>query len=354
MIGVGMGVRVHRRHATLSAYLQDADSGSIVTVERTFADPEPASDPTPLQNDPVPEPRPFAKLATETMTRGLTIGKLATHQLLIKSGKRTPSGVLTLPRGTGNLTANPQTFAWENLKPPFAAEGFDQLRQQLEAIPPSYLRPRRRAENLHMIRVQGIESVEFDVASQRLVATVRDSLNATARISHPFYARGQEGFQALLDTLEHRGSDVRFLTGLIRSTGNQLVVEPTLFVIEDGSQRIAINPWIPDPSTDKLKGEDSVDSKSLSDPEVSPISECLTRIRDGLADEILTGVTLIDDQPWRELAELGPRIGFTRLSEPILALVDRLDRRGESVRQDDGPVIRLILQLCLLMRVASD
>jgi hypothetical protein len=37
MIGVGLGVRVGKKHTTLSAYLQDADSGNLAAVERTFA-----------------------------------------------------------------------------------------------------------------------------------------------------------------------------------------------------------------------------------------------------------------------------------------------------------------------------
>lgn len=118
LIGVGLGVRPGKRHTTLSAYLQDADSGSVMAVERTFADPDPKSGEL---------PRSFTQLGAHVIVRGVSLAGLALSQLLVKSGKRTPSGQLVLPRTASSLTTNPQSFQWEQLKAPFAVESFAQL-----------------------------------------------------------------------------------------------------------------------------------------------------------------------------------------------------------------------------------
>ena len=60
-IGVGCGVRPARRQAIVSAYLQDANSGSMVAVSREFPDPAP---------DAAEEPKPFWQLARTPVVKG--------------------------------------------------------------------------------------------------------------------------------------------------------------------------------------------------------------------------------------------------------------------------------------------
>ena len=45
-----------------------------------------------------------------------------------------------LPRMSRHVTVHPQSFQWEQLKAPFAAESIAQLRARLRFLPPSYLR----------------------------------------------------------------------------------------------------------------------------------------------------------------------------------------------------------------------
>ena len=42
-VGLGCGVQVRRRRVTLTAYLQDRDSGTVMAMSREVADPEPNS-----------------------------------------------------------------------------------------------------------------------------------------------------------------------------------------------------------------------------------------------------------------------------------------------------------------------
>jgi len=59
LIGLGLGVRQGRRVTTLSAFVQDADSGSLAAVERSFTDP--ASDST-------EPPKSYAELAATVLS----------------------------------------------------------------------------------------------------------------------------------------------------------------------------------------------------------------------------------------------------------------------------------------------
>jgi hypothetical protein len=116
----------------------------------------------------------------------------------VTSGKRRPSGVLTLPRTAGNVSCNPQNFQWEQLKPPLAADSFAQVRARLELLPPSYLRPRSATENLYVVAIEKATDAVFDVARQRLLAQLVDREGEVAVLVHPFHSRGREGFDELL------------------------------------------------------------------------------------------------------------------------------------------------------------
>ncbi|HEY6727387.1 MAG TPA: hypothetical protein VI197_25305, partial [Polyangiaceae bacterium] len=104
LLGVGLGAHVARGAVTLNAYLQDVDSGSVMTLARRFEDPAPAAE---------AEAPSFARLAQTSISRGCGLGTLSLSQLLIQSGKRSPSGLLSLPRQAGATSLHPQAFQWE-------------------------------------------------------------------------------------------------------------------------------------------------------------------------------------------------------------------------------------------------
>src|SRR5690606_38044521 len=139
----------------------DADSGSVMTFTRRFEDPQPAA------HAELPS---FSRLAQTNVSRGCGLGTLSLSQLLIQSGKRSPSGLLSLPRQSGATSLHPQTFQWEQLKPPLLVESLAQLRARLQALPPSYLLPRRPAENLHVVAIDTADEAHFDASRQRLTA----------------------------------------------------------------------------------------------------------------------------------------------------------------------------------------
>ena len=235
LIGLGMGVRPGRRLTTLSAFLEDADSGSVVAVERTFADPEEGSHEA---------PKSYAELAGVSLTRGVTLGGLAASQVLLKSGKRTPSGRLVLPRLAGSMTVNPQAFAWEQLKPPAAVESFVQLTALIESRPPSCLGPRRLTDQLYVCPVAGAAETRFDSAGQRLTAVLRDERGDELLLVHPYHHRARAGFEALAAALETSADRVRFVCGHVALAGRRPVIRPINVVLEEDGRRVGILPWI--------------------------------------------------------------------------------------------------------------
>lgn len=344
MVGVGLGVRPGKRHATISAYLQDTDSGSVVAVERTFADPDPQSGSS---------PRSYSDLAVTILMRGVSLANLASSQLLLKSAKRTPSGQLILPRSASSVAVHPQSYQWEQLKPPFAAESFAQLLARFETLPPSCLRPRRRTENLHVVAVEGADEVEFDVAHQKLTARIRDSQGNFAELVHPFHTRARDGFNDLAEVLEKRGSQVRFVCGHVRTIGRTLEIQPIAVILDDGQRRIGIQPWLPN-KLQTTDGKHVLSEESLSAELAieSPVKEFLNRVEDELSDLVLTGLMHSQLSTWAELIRLEQQLGFVRLTAPLAALAESLGSRSNTLHWNADPAIRQAKELCLLSRLA--
>ena len=346
-IGVGLGVRARKRHTTISAYLQDVDSGSVVAIEQTFANPDPQSGQT------LPG---FADLASASAIRGLSFASMATSQLLLKSGQRTASGQLVLPRTASSLTLHPQSFQWEQLQPPFAVDDFSQLAARVESLPPACLRPRRSTDNLYAIAVHGADQVAFDSARQRLVARLRDSQGNFAELSHAFHSRCSEEFDSLAKALEQCGGQVRFVCGHIRASGQGLEVQPVSLVLDDGERRTGLFPWLKR-SQSTYRRDDSCQSENAyevdSDCE-SPVSEFLQRIDEQLGDLLITGLSRCDAGTWNALAEYGQTLGFVSLIVPVTALADALSTRLNTLRWSAGEAFAAVQELCLLSRLAQD
>ena len=232
-IGLGCGARVARRSVELFAYLQDVDTGTIVTAGREFADP--VEDTTEL-------PRDFCRLARLALVKGASLADLGAGQLLIQGAKRSPSHRLII--GRARAVVNPQAFAWEQLRAPVLAEGFDELRARLGVLPPSSLRPRRVAEDFHVVAVAGFQESRFDTSAHVVRATLVDAGGSLAELEHPYHSRGRDGVESLLARLAKGPPEsLRFVAGPTRLGPRGLVIAPTALVFQEGSSRTILQPW---------------------------------------------------------------------------------------------------------------
>lgn len=344
LIGVGLEVRPGPKHTTLRAYLQDVDSGNVVAVERTFSDPAAVSGIA---------ARSFADLADTVLLRGTTLAGIASSQLLLKSGKRTPASHLILPRTASSLTTHPQNYLWENLKPPFAVENFEQLLARLDCLPPLCLRPRRCTENLHVVAVTGADEICFDVPQQRLTARLRDSQGGTALLIHPFHTRGRQAFDNLKNALEQRGKHLRFVSGHVRTTGAGLEIQPIYLIFDNGQQRIGIQPWY----SISQPGEES-SSEQLPEfddsSRLSPIQDYQKRLENQLSELLITGLDRTPLSEWDELLRLTHQLGLSRMATSLTKLTESLSNRPNTLNWIPEPAIHEILELSLYNRLGSD
>lgn len=342
LIGIGLGVNVGKRHVTLSSYVQDASSGYVSAVERAFANPDPKS---------TDEPRAIVQLASTPIYRGVSLGSIATSQLLVTSGKRRPSGVLTLPRTAGNVSCNPQNFQWEQLKPPLAADSFAQVRARLELLPPSYLRPRSATENLYVVAIEKATDAVFDVARQRLSAQLVDRQGEVAVLVHPFHSRGREGFDELLGELQKHGEQAKFVAGYVRQVGRMLEVRPVCVVLEDGAVRRGVQPWVGRAEGSAFAAEHTATEQGGAR---SAVEQFLDELRDSTSELLLSGAMRSGCERFGELAKMGQQLGFVRLVEPIEALEKSLARRSTDLRWDATEAARVALQLAMLLRISHE
>jgi hypothetical protein len=343
--GVGLGIQVGRRQTTLRAYLQEVNTGTVVAVERAFADLDPHSGAA---------PKSFAELGATVLTGGVSIGALGMSQLLVQGGKRTPGGQLILPRMSRQITVHPQSFQWEQLKAPFATESIAQLRARLRFLPPSYLRPRRSTENLHGIAVTGIESVQFDPSRQQLTATLRDARGDTATLVHPFLNRGAAGFNAFADVLSQRGAQIRFVSGHVGASGLGLAIHPVQLIADDGARRRGINPWLADTSASAAAA--NKESPGQATPRSSEAATFLGSLQRTIADALLTGLarTAAHARVMAERRDEARRLGFVRIADAVEQLADALAARQQVLRWDPSFAIAKLEHLCVITCIAGE
>jgi hypothetical protein len=341
-VGLGCDARAGRRGVTLTAYLQDSDSGTVVAVSREFAEGD---------ADPQQPPRSFGELAQASAVKGSSFAALGAGQLLIRGGKRT-AGCRLLP-GRAEASVGPQTFAWEGLRPPVLVEEFAELEARLGALPPAALRPRRVAEDFHVCTVAGAEGAAFVAATQTARAVLVDPRGGRALLEHPFAARAQAGTEALLALLREKPHDLRFVSGHVRRGPSGLVIQPVCLVAQEGSRRVALQPWVEKrPAAGPTETEAGAPAGAGD-----PLAEYLGELQGALGELFVLGLDRADAlvaRRWGELQHRGEAVGLARLARQVAGLAGDLARKGHSVRWDSGPAARRLVALAVLARLAQD
>lgn len=340
LIGLGCGVTVGRREVELVAYLIDADTGGMAVVSKEFADPPP---------DSKQEPKAFPELARHTAAKEATFAAVGGGQLITDGGRRTVAGRLTFARM--KVAVQPQAFEWESLKPPVAVDSFAEVSNRLAALPPAALRPRRAAEDFHVMPVAGVSDAGFDVPSQVVLAKLTDAAGGVAYLRHPFTTRGRTGAERLLAALTDGKAALKFVAGTVRRVPGGLIVSPVCCVFQkpDGT-RFAVQPWIDGKAEESKGGAELVAA-------VSPVHGVFRQLHAEAEDVFLVGLRRAGSDAvkrWRELQHRAESVGLTRLGERIGSVAEGLDLRSHVVRWDPAPTAGVVLELCALARLARD
>ncbi|HMN46910.1 MAG TPA: hypothetical protein PKE27_20205 [Povalibacter sp.] len=302
LIGIGCSVRTTRSGTEIAAHLQDSDSGTITAITRRFAH---AADQTGAP------PKPFFELARNIALKGASFAAIGRGQLLIKGGRRTPSGRLVPGRAAASVA--PQSYAWETLRAPLRTSGFAQTREQLRDAAPAALGPRQAGTRLTVCPVAQADGVRFDVTRQETLALLTDPLGEKATLLHPYVSRAASGSENLFDALRAAPGNVRFVCGHAELRGATLVIQPLSVIFDDNGQRSCIQPWTDEPmpaaTGSELRVADANAAASLD-----PLHDYLDELLDCLAERWLTGPAR-SSTPWSRLMTLGTSLGVTRLAD---------------------------------------
>ena len=346
LVGLGCGVQAGRGSTEISAYLQDVDSGAVVAIRRDFADPE----------APKP-PRPFASVAKAQVIRGTSLAALGAGQVLVKGGKRTPSGQF-LP-GRAPASFQPQGFAWESLRSPVLTEDFAELRVRLASLPPASLRPRRVGQNLFVCPVSGALSSAFLSQEQSVTARLTDRSGGTATLLHPYLARSAAGTEVLLSHLRTQPENLRFVAGNVHLAASGLVIMPTALVFEKDGRRFAIQPWVDaEPAqTTSVKGLPAAQGPGQTPPAAHPWALFLNHLQETAGELLLLGLSQSGDRidsEWEGLQERGAALGFVLLLTPLKTIADQLRHRRETLRWDPARTAEALLRLLVVVEMAKE
>ncbi len=344
LMGLGCGVIVGQREAELVVYLQDDDTGTVAIITREFAHPDPKVTKQ--------EPRPFAELARFTLPKLSSLYALGAGQIVTDGGKRTAAGRFTL--GRVHATSQAQNFTWESLKPPVFVEDYAELAARLRVLPPSAIRPRRAAEDFHVIPVASVRAAGFDVPTQSVRALLADASGATIALVHPFTERARSGTEALLANLHDAESVLKFVSGTVRQSGRGLVIEPICCIFEKTGKRFAVQPWI-EPYTGKtteLPSEVSQQSTALH-----PIAEVFHQCQLLLEDALLRGVRRLDPDDakrWHELQRQAESVGLVQVASAMYKFIERLEQKFHTLHWEVQPAVQQLLKIVVLVRLAHD
>jgi hypothetical protein len=337
LVGLGCGVTMQSKGVTLTTYLQDSDSGTLMAMPRYFAN---ADD----------QPADFQQLAQTNVSKGLSLASIGAGQLLTKGGKRTPSYEFVPGRST--LSLHPQSFRWEQLRSPLLVDSFADLQATLVDLPPRSLRPRRVTESLQVLPIDQVEQVSFDPITQNIRATLLDAAGDRALLIHPYTGRGAAGAEALLNKLSNEPQNLRFVSAQVSLRASGLILAPLSLVFESGDQRSLLQPWI-DSATKVSPVSPLADSPQLSP--TSPVVDYLQQLSIALADLWLVGLNKADEmhcRQWQELLEQGRSIGFQRLLPPIELLSGVLSQKSHRLIGDLQPARQALSTLTVLCELS--
>lgn len=304
LIGIGCSVRTSRTGAEIAAHLQDSDSGAITSVTRHFPNPVDQA------GSPRAASKPFFELARSVVLKGASLAAIGRGQLLIKGGRRTPSGRF-IP-GRAAASATPQAYAWETLRSPLRTSGFAEARDQLRDAPPTVLGPRQVGSRLSVCPIVHANEARFDVARQEILAQLTDPIGDTATLVHPYTSRGASGSERLLHALQSSPANILFVCGHARLSGSRLVLTPLAVVFEEDGRRSCIQPWV-DENTRPAAANSPVNFNNHIGTRVDPLQDYLDELLDSVAERWLLGPAA-STRTWARLAELGTSLGFLRLA----------------------------------------
>jgi hypothetical protein len=339
--GLGCGIHVHRRSVDLIAYLYDTRSAQVLALCKQI-----------LDDSDEDRERSFGTLSRFVAIKGTPFAQVGIGILQLDGGRRSATYELQPGRSAATVLVQDR-FNWEEIQPPVLVEEYAELEARLSNLPPSAFRPRRLAEDFHVLRVVEVDNVRFDAASQQILARLKDHKGQHCLLEHPYTTRGRVGAEALLAQLHSRQGKIVFVSGSIQRTQRGLIVRPVGVVIEEQGARRCLQPWIERETDGGRQETPAVLAHSASDP----VRECLWQLQLALGELCLNGLARSDPhtaRAWRERVQQAESVGFSRLAQQIAELTASLENKAHTLRWNHEPAVRAALRLVALLRLSRD
>lgn len=166
-------------------------------------------------------------LADRTFAHGRSLRALANGELLTLAARRRADGKVLFAdgaRGRGTLMARPTLIA---PSAPLRAAGADAVRARLLARPPTFLRARDGAADLHVFDVADALDQRIEPGAQRWRAAVKLAEGGGALLlSRRYDPAAPAAFDALSATLSGRHGPLRQICGRVSLEDGDLICDP--------------------------------------------------------------------------------------------------------------------------------
>ena len=216
LTALGARLRGGGGRLVLEVYLAHAASATVLVLRRAF-EPDAAG------------VAPDLDRVVRSSTAGHRLGLLAAAEVVTESAVRAADRTVHIAASrVARTTVLPSTGQWEALPPGLLLRDLDEAAARLAGRPPSVVRPRVAAHDLHAVVVDAVEDVRWQPGSQQLLATVRAPAGALVlRARHTAAAPGAvDNLQAAL------AGEVRAVAGHLLRESGRLVLEPTAVAVD--------------------------------------------------------------------------------------------------------------------------
>lgn len=308
LTGLGCRVGTDGERRTAELYLAHPETGVVLALNRDWEIPDGQR----LTGD---------ELARRRLA-GCRIGALAAGNVVSEAASRTAARALKL--GTGRLAKTqvlPLGLSWNELPERLRVTDLDAAREQLNAMPPSMIRPRVAAELVRVVAVDRIESSGYDPASQTFEAVFTAPGGGRARLL-AVHRPAAPGALEAIETALARG--VRAIAGTLRRRRGELIVEPTALLTDEG-------PLVPD----LAPGDDSAGLGAAGALESEPLTAAVDEALDVCADLAHRGLRQAREPSRRRVEAAATtlhRVGLRRAENEFVHLSKALGEDDDAAR----------------------
>ncbi|WP_035698687.1 hypothetical protein [Glycomyces tenuis] len=308
LTGLGCRIGTDGERRTAELFLAHPETGVVLTVARDWEIPE---DQALTGHD----------IAGRRLA-GCRIGALAAGNVVSEAASRNAARALKL--GTGRLARTqvlPLGQAWNELPASLRVTDLDAAHEQLNAMPPSMIRPRVAAELVRVVAVDRVEASGYDPASQTFEAVLTAPGGGRARLRAVHRAAAPGALEAI-ETALARGT--RAIAGTLRRHRGELVVEPTAILTGEGLV-------VPD----LAPGDDSAGLGAATAVERDPIAAAVDEALGVCADLAHRGLRQARE-PSRQRVESAAaalrRVGLRRTATDFVQLSKALGEDDDAAR----------------------